>query len=425
LSFAYNYLARHNITGEIHSPVPEKLGLIVVIPCHNEPGLFNTIHSLFQTVPPVQHTEVLIIINDGEQDDEKVKNQNQCTFRQCKELQSSPAHITIHSLYYANLSKKHAGAGMARKIGMDQAVCRFNAISKPDGIMISLDADTLVEKNYLTEIEHTFLDQHHSINACNINFEHPVTGSDFEKDVYEAIALYELRMRYYRNALRYAGFPYARHTVGSCFAVKAAAYVKQGGMNRRQGGEDFYFLNKIFPLGGFVEITKTSVFPSPRPSNRVPFGTGPGVYKHISKKEHLSYYYSFCLFLQIRDLLSSISYCYQQNETFIMNYLCQLPQEIQHFLQSHDFVKHIQEINGNVASEKAFIHRFFVYFNAFKIVKFLNEFSKNGHHSNLIDEAQQLLKAMLINGSKEVIDLLNIYRKIDRKEIFSPSLPQL
>jgi len=39
--------------------------------------------------------------------------------------------------------------------------------------------------------------------------------------VYGAIAAYELHLRYYVQALRYAGFPHAHHTVGSCLAVRA------------------------------------------------------------------------------------------------------------------------------------------------------------------------------------------------------------
>ena len=85
--------------------------------------------------------------------------------------------------------------------------------------------------------------------GCSIYFEHPLHGP-LEPKVYEAIAAYELHLRYYVQALRYAAFPYAHHTIGSSMAVRADAYAKQGGMNKRQAGEDFYFLHKIIPLGG-------------------------------------------------------------------------------------------------------------------------------------------------------------------------------
>jgi hypothetical protein len=47
-------------------------------------------------------------------------------------------------------------------------------------------------------------------------------------------------------------FSYAYHTVGSAMAVKAYQYVKVGGMNRRQAGEDFYFIQKLVHSGNFI-----------------------------------------------------------------------------------------------------------------------------------------------------------------------------
>ena len=45
-------------------------------------------------------------------------------------------------------------------------------------------------------------------------------------------------------------------------------------MNRRTAAEDFHFLNKLAKIGKIGTMTETTVFPSPRPSGRVPFGTG-------------------------------------------------------------------------------------------------------------------------------------------------------
>ena len=68
-------------------------------------------------------------------------------------------------------------------------------------------------------------------------------------------------------------FPYVFHTVGSAMAVKALPYVKAGGMNRKQAGEDFYFIQKLVPSGGYFNLNSTTVYPSPRISFR--FHSGP------------------------------------------------------------------------------------------------------------------------------------------------------
>ena len=62
--------------------------------------------------------------------------------------------------------------------------------------------------------------------GCTIYFEHPIEGDEYPPEVYDAIIQYELYLRYYLQALRYTGYPYATHTVGSCFAVKASVYAK-------------------------------------------------------------------------------------------------------------------------------------------------------------------------------------------------------
>ena len=71
--------------------------------------------------------------------------------------------------------------------------------------------------------------------------------------------------------------------------MRAWAYVKQGGMNRRQAGEDFYFLQKISWLGPMTELANVIVHPSPRLSDRVPFGTGRAVGGFVSNGRLTTY----------------------------------------------------------------------------------------------------------------------------------------
>ena len=85
--------------------------------------------------------------------------------------------------------------------------------------------------------------------------------------------------------MKFANLPYSYHTIGSAFAVSASSYAKQGGMNRRKAGEDFYFISKLIKGEKFGEITKTKVIPSPRISDRVPFGTGRSIMKELTIKK--------------------------------------------------------------------------------------------------------------------------------------------
>ena len=72
-------------------------------------------------------------------------------------------------------------------------------------------------------------------------------------------------------------------------------------MPKKQGGEDFYFLQKVFPLGKCTEIIETKVIPSPRPSNRVPFGTGPSVQKSLDSGQQYQTY-NLQAFIELKQL---------------------------------------------------------------------------------------------------------------------------
>ena len=102
-------------------------------------------------------------------------------------------------------------------------------------------------------------------------YAHPVDGAP---ETARPILSYELYLRYQELAWGYAGSPYAYPAIGSAMACTARAYAASGGMNRRQAGEDFYFLQQLAKTGKIGRIWETTVRPSGRASHRVPFGTG-------------------------------------------------------------------------------------------------------------------------------------------------------
>ena len=158
---------------------------------------------------------------------------------------------------------------------MDHAIHRFLWANNENGIIVSLDADTICDDRYLQQLE-LFYEKYPRANGCNVNFNHLLTEND-DARLKKAVLQYELYLRYYVECLRFIEFPHSFHTIGSCFTVSALSYCKQGGMNMRQAGEDFYFLQKLFYLGEFYELNSAFVYPRARLSQRVVFGTGPAL----------------------------------------------------------------------------------------------------------------------------------------------------
>src|SRR5439155_20540102 len=200
-------------------------------------------------------------------------------------------------------------------------------------------------------------------------YEHPLEGL-LNTKVYEAVAAYELHLRYYLQALRYAGFPHAHHTLGSCMAVRADVYREQGGMNKRQAGEDFYFLHKIIPLGGFADVTETVVHPSPRPSDRVPFGTGKAVRAFLGGKEMGTY--PLEAFLDLKQLFDWLPLSYRHGEESAGECAGPLPETVRGFLRQQRFAEAMKDIRRNTSSEAAFLKRFSRWFDGFRAMKFVH-----------------------------------------------------
>lgn len=371
MSFASRYIEKQVLfPALIHDLPTAGLGMIVMIPACNEFELLKTIESLSLCQPPECMVEVIVLINEAEQCNVEISGQNENTLKLLQEWKAKHPDIffKLYPVYPAPFPAKHAGVGLARKAGMDEAVRRFGQVGRPDGVIVSLDADTLVEPNYLVEIDKLFSSEM-KLAGATISFRHRVEELECQRQR-EGIILYETYLHYYKGALEYCRYPHAIYTIGSAFAVRACTYVKQGGMSQRQAGEDFYFLHKLTQLGQLAELKTTRVFPSARISDRVPFGTGAALEKWMKGDNHLKTVYSFQSFIDLRVFFELIPALYLQNPENAGELDVSLP--LQRFLKQDNFMDALKSIKRNSSSFVTFEKRFFQYFNAFKILKFQN-----------------------------------------------------
>jgi glycosyltransferase involved in cell wall biosynthesis len=369
--FANDYLSKNNRKRIIAENPDADCRNILVIPCHNEPNILQTLQSLKDCTIPENNTEVLIVINHSEKASHDIKEKNQKTFGEVAPwiAENTTLKLKFFVIGPIELREKWAGVGLARKTGMDEAVARFNFLNIKHGVVVSLDADTLVAENYLVEIEEHFKQNHMHVGAT-IAFEHQKEG--LPENQLQGINLYEQFLKYYKDALSYTGYPFSMFTIGSAFAVTAEAYVKRGGMNRRQAGEDFYFLQNLVQLGTVGEITSTKVYPSARSSNRVPFGTGAAMQKWIDGTEDLTQTYNFQAFIELKEFFEIKEKLYKVNETEQKQIIGNLPVAISSFIAFDNFYIDLADLNKNCSTLKTFQTRFFHKFNAFKVLKYLN-----------------------------------------------------
>ncbi len=378
-----HYFSRNR--GTISLELPAGLELLAVIPVLDDPDVWKTLQSL--ALNKTGKAGAIVVVNHAAGCPEEVKERNGRLYREMlAEVKGTPFLQVIRAF---DLSDREAGVGTARKIGMDAAALYFWKEKNSEGVIASLDADTLTDGNYTEALLSGF--RNNRLAGVTLAYAHRMEPGT-SPAMAEAICRYELYLRYYRLALQYAGHPYAYTCLGSAFAVRVSDYVAEGGMNRRQAGEDFYFLQKLIATGRFAHLNATCVYPSARISFRTPFGTGQAVARMLKEEREFTTY-SFDAFHYLRSLFNTMNGWYGADRTLVEEWMKKQPEPLRLFLYESDFAALLEEVNANSASPVQFRKRFFDGFNAFRVLKFLNRVHPAYYQKEPVEEvARKLLE---------------------------------
>jgi hypothetical protein len=424
MGFASAYIEQRALFPQkIVEAADKKTGIIVVIPAYNEPVLENLLDSLAGCKEPECKVEVIIVINaPDDATHESLDNNKKCLINiESWKKSNINRFFRLYFFEVEQFSVPGWGVGLARKTGMDEAVRRFDEIDRADGVILNLDADCTVGNNYFEAVCNELLNNN-GASACSIYFEHPLSGNSYPDSIFRYITLYELHLRYYYQGLAYCGFPYVYHTVGSAIAVKALAYIKAGGMNRRQAGEDFYFIQKLVPSGGYFNLNSTTVYPSPRNSSRVPFGTGASIGKLEAGKSSTLLTYNPMAFEELKIFFELTDVFFKRNHDESDELFNMIPQGMRLFLDKEEWKDKMTEVINNTSGIASFKKRFYAWFNMFKVVKYLNFVHLDFFEKKPVDiSAIELLELTVGSpASKTPVDLLLYYREMEKN---SPPTP--
>ncbi len=406
-----SYLQKHRaLPKQIATPPPSDLGIVVVIPSHAEPDLISTLESLDACAQPPCSVEILIILNAGEHHPEEVHELNDQTEAQFHAWSANKRVYPYFLIRQDQLRRKHAGVGLARKIGFDEAVDRLEQAGQEDGLLVGLDADSRVAPNYLQSLWQWFLTRPKE-QAVSLYFEHPIGGGEFPSEIYRGIAQYELYLRHYVQGLRWAKYPLAYHCVGSSMAVRSTAYQAQNGMNRRKAGEDYYFLHKYMLLDTLGEWFGTTVYPSPRPSQRVPFGTGRAISDWLQGEQGAWQTFHRQSFEELKQLLEKVDQFRTQE------LVDDLGPAMQAYLTLQNLSAALPDIRQHSKTPESFYRRFIRWFDGLKTLQFMH-FARDNYYANqpLLEEANYLFKLVhpQVKKPHELVPMLMAYRQWER-----------
>jgi len=385
---------------------------VVVIPSLAEgDSLSATLAGLAQNPSDLlEQTLILAVINHRE---DAPAEQKQVNRKDLMRLQQTSRRLQPMQLAWVDaacagreLPAAGGGVGLARKIGLDLALTRLNP-SFPQTFLVSLDADTLVRPDYLPALHRHFACRREG--GAVIPFVHQSAETTAAQ---QAIDRYELFLRHYVLGLSLAGSPYAYHTVGSALACRADAYARAGGMNRRAAGEDFYFLQQLAKISGVVQVKGTVVYPSPRPSNRTPFGTGPSVRRLLGgETAAVRFYHPDCFKLLGRWLrLVTENPTLDDDELFLQAKV--ISEEIAGFLHTVGFATAWNRLRHNYSRPEALLKAFHGWFDGLRTLRLIHHLS-HGLRSRC--EPEQSVPTLLQWGQLEVSDRLTEQLRILRR----------
>ncbi|MBU1745979.1 MAG: hypothetical protein KJ649_13940 [Proteobacteria bacterium] len=272
----------------------------------------------------------------------------------------------------AEIPDRDGGVGTARKIGMDAVLAVLNGRGPGGGVICCLDADTLVMENYLAAVHAHFSMTDDSAAVAGYAHQKPA-----DSGLLAAICCYEIFLRAYVMGLAFAVSPYAFHAIGSTMSCTAQAYAAVRGMNRRKAAEDFHFLDKLAKLRKIGHIGTTTVFPSSRPSDRVPFGTGQRMLRFMNGGTDEYRLYDSRIFAIIREWLSGMEADPDRGTEAILAAAREIHPDLKAYLDLSRFATDWPVIRRNCPDAVHLRRQFHVWFDGLKTMRLVHHLSRS------------------------------------------------
>ncbi len=373
-----DYLNKFEYKRYIISYPPDYLfNNIIVIPAIAEyDNIINLISSLNNNrLKEINNTLVIFVVNNLVTATEEIKKENQKTVEYLKSIVCEYKNNLKISFIDActdgnELPEKDGGVGLARKIGMDNALKYFDYTKNT--LLVCLDSDCEVSDNYLEVLNNYRLQ---SMDAGYVPFAHRFTDNEEENF---AIICYDIFLHYYVAGLKYANSPYAFHTIGSTMVCSASAYCKIQGMNKRLAAEDFYFMEKLSKLYSIKVLKGASVYPLGRSSWRVPFGTGQRVARYLTHSQDEYILYNPDIF----DILKEWNRIFfDKNALTAVDYLSfalKIDANLHKFLVLNNFEYSWNKILSSTKSDEQLYKQKKFWFDGFRTLKLVHFLRDNG-----------------------------------------------
>jgi len=355
-----------SIVGFSHkSPLQRGYKYFIIIPSYNE---YNYIHNTLNSIKN-QNQEllkkllVIIVINNAKEAEHSIYINNLKTYKTIINSKYNFEIITLDcfSKKFA-LNKKVAGVGLARKIGMDYCI----PYASRDSLFCSIDADTILNPDYLKIVSKKFHNK--QLSAAVVNFKHQLTENKINQ---AAIIQYEKLIKHIARNINKTGSPYGFVSMGSTIVCTLYAYISVGGMPAKKATEDFYFLQKLAKFRGVYKFKKILVYPSSRNEQRVYLGTGYRIKQYKKDPLFTDLIIHSNAYTALKNLYQIINLKWDSSSKEILASIKEKNSKLSKYLNNNNFIYKINQIQKNAVNKKQFLDQFHKWFDNLNIYKFL------------------------------------------------------
>jgi hypothetical protein len=150
-------------------------------------------------------------------------------------------------------------------------------------------------------------------------------------------------------------------------------------MNRRTAGEDFYFLQQLAKTSGVARLTGTTVFPSSRPSGRVPFGTGRAVGRLLAGDQQAVRYYPPEAFDILGGWLTLVTEGWKERGSVLLARAHSISANLACFLAEQDFPDIWDRLRCQHRLREALGQAFHCWFDALRSLRLIHHLCLSEH----------------------------------------------
>lgn len=370
-------------------PSPD-LRAAVVIPAYDELDRIEAVvGSLDANDLSPDAAEIIVVVNNADTAEEAVVRRNVATLERLEELETRyPLRLVDRCSPGEAFPAARSGVGWARRIGMDLAVARLAEVDAPRGGLIPcLDGDSPAGEGYLDTLVETFRDDDALAGVCR--YRHPIPDDPAHA---RAIVTYETWMRYFGLGLHHTTTPYAYQSIGSCMVLTGVGYALADGVPTREALSDFYLLQKVTKIAGRRTVRclrEPCVYPSARPSPRVPRGTGPSVRQTMEDSgERFECVEPPETFMALRRWLTAIPAGFDEPDRL----RAAAEPSLAAFIDDHDGWETLQKLRRHAPDADRFTAQVHQWFDSLKIVKYANERRRESGGTWMFDALRRLLE---------------------------------